>query len=68
MVHHLSSASDSVSASASSTFLDIFFETVEPIETRLHVEPPWGGGTKVCSLGLDHMTKMIAMPLYGKNL
>ena len=28
----------------------------------------WDGGTKVCSNGPDHMTKMAAMPIYGKNL
>ena len=25
------------------------------------------GGTKVCSLHLEHMTKMATMPIYGKN-
>ena len=24
-------------------------------------------GTKVCSNGPGHMTKMVAMPIYGKN-
>ena len=28
----------------------------------------WDGGTKVCSNGPGHMTKMAAMPIYGKNL
>ena len=28
----------------------------------------WDGGTKVCSDGPGHMTKMAAMPIYGKNL
>ena len=32
------------------------------------MEPPWDGGTKVCSTGPGHMTKMAAMPIYGKNL
>ena len=32
------------------------------------MEPPWGGGTKVCINGPGHMTKMAAMPIYGKNL
>ena len=27
-----------------------------------------GGGTKVCINGPGHMTKMAAMPIYGKNL
>ena len=32
------------------------------------MESPWAGGTKVCSKGPGHMTKMAAMPIYGKNL
>ena len=32
-----------------------------------HMEPPWDGGTEVCSKGPGHMTKMAAMPIYGKN-
>ena len=28
----------------------------------------WDGGTKVCSNVHGHMTKMAAMPIYGKNL
>ena len=28
---------------------------------------PWISGTKVCSWHLGHMTKMAAMPIYGKN-
>ena len=28
----------------------------------------WDRGTKVCSNGPGHMTKMAAMPIYGKNL
>ena len=32
------------------------------------MESPWDGGTKVCSNGPGHMTKMAAMPTYGKNL
>ena len=30
------------------------------------MEPPWDGGTKVCSN--DPGNKMAALPLYGKNL
>ena len=52
-----------------STFLNIFSsETTGPIEAKFHMEPPWDGGTKVCSNSPDHMTKMAAMPIYGKNL
>ena len=51
-----------------STFSNIFsFETTGPIED-FHVEPSWDGGTKVCSNGPGHMTKLAAMPIYGKNL
>ena len=32
------------------------------------MDPPWDGGTKVCSDGPGHMTKMAAMTIYGKNL
>ena len=32
------------------------------------MEHPWEGGTKVCINGPGHMTKMVPMPIYGKNL
>ena len=49
--------------------LNIFFsETALPIKAKLYVEPPWEGGTKVYINGPGHMTKMAAMPIYGKNL
>ena len=52
-----------------STFSNIFSsETTGPIEAKFHMKPPWDGGTKVCSNGLGHMTKVAAMPIYGKNL
>ena len=35
---------------------------------KFHVEPPWEGGIKVFINGLGHMTKMAAMPIYGKNI
>ena len=50
-----------------STFSNIFSETTVPIEAKFHVAPPWDGGTKVCSNGPGHMTKMAAMPIYGKK-
>ena len=31
------------------------------------MEPQWDGGMKVCSNDPGHMTKMAAMPIYGKN-
>ena len=43
-------------------------ETTEPIKVKFHMEPPWDGGTKVCSTGPVHMTKVTAMPMYGKNV
>ena len=46
----------------------IFFsKTAGRIKAKFHMEPQWDGGTKVCSQGLDHMTKMAPMPIYGKN-
>ena len=52
-----------------STFSNIFScETTGPIEAKFHMEPPWDGGMKICSNGPGHMTKMAAMPIYGKNL
>ena len=46
----------------------IFFsKTAWPIKAKFYVEPPWVGGTKVCSRHLGHMTKMAATPIYGKN-
>ena len=32
------------------------------------MESPWDGGTNVCSNGPGQLTKMAAMPIYGKNL
>ena len=43
-------------------------ETAWPIKPKFYVEPPWEGGTKVYIKGPGHMTKMAAMPIYGKNL
>ena len=50
------------------TFSNISSETTRPIGAKFHTESPWDGGTKVCSNGPGHMTKMAAMPIYGKNL
>ena len=48
--------------------LNIFSsETTGPIEAKFHMESPWNGGTKVCSNGPGHMSKLAAMPIYGKN-
>ena len=49
--------------------LNIFSsETALPIKAKFYVEPPWEGGTKVYINGPGHVTKMAAMPIYGKNL
>ena len=51
------------------TFSNVFFsETAWPIKAKFYVEPPWEGGTKVCINVPGHMTKMDAIPIYGKNL
>ena len=53
----------------SSTVLNIFSSgTAWPIKVKFHMEPAWDGGTKIYSNGPGHMTKMAAMPIYGKNL
>ena len=59
-----------VQGHADSTFQNSFFlVTAWPIEAKFkNVEPPWDVGTKVWSTGLDHMTQIIVMPIYGKNL
>ena len=47
----------------------IFFsETAWSIKAKFHLEPPWEGRMKVYINGPGHMTKMSAMPIYGKNL
>ena len=43
-------------------------ETAWPIKAKFYMEPPWEGGTHVYIYGPGHMTKMAAMPIYGKNL
>ena len=32
------------------------------------MEPPWYGGTKVCSNSPGHKNNMATIPIYGKNL
>ena len=49
-------------------FLLIFLRNHGPIEAKFHVDHPCDGGTKICSNGPGHMTKMATMPLYGKKL
>ena len=38
-----------------------------PVIAKFYLEPPWEGGTKICSQHLGHMTKMATMPIYGIN-
>ena len=45
----------------------VSFETAQPIDAKLHMEPPWDGGMKVCQ-GPGHMTSMATMPIYGIKL
>ena len=48
--------------------LNIFFsETAGQIKAKFYVEPPSVGGKKFYLRHLGHMTKMAAMPIYGKN-
>ena len=52
-----------------SIFLNFFSSiSTESIEAKFHVEPLSNGGTKASSNGPGHMTKVAAIPIYGKNL
>ena len=51
-----------------STLSNIVSEPTGPIKVKFHMEPPWKRETKVCSIGTGLMTKMAAMPIYGKTL
>ena len=44
-------------------FKHLIPKTTGPIELKFHMDT----GTKVCSNGPGHMTKMAATPIYGKN-
>ena len=59
---------DFVQGHSDSTFSFFFWETAWPIEAKFYVEPAWDGRRKFWSNGLYHMTKLAAMPIYGKNL
>ena len=41
--------------------------TTRPFEAKFYVESLWDGGTKACSNGPGHMTKVAAMTIYGKK-
>ena len=49
-------------------FSKIFFsETAWPIKAKFYMKHLWEGGTNVYINNPGHMTKMAAMPIYGKN-
>ena len=47
---------------------DFSSATAGLVVTKFHIQPPGPLGKKNYSNGLDHVTKMAAMPIYGKNL
>ena len=49
-------------------FSKIFFsETAWPVKAKFYMKHLWEGGTNVYINNPGHMTKMAAMPIYGKN-
>ena len=42
-------------------------ETTWPIKAKFYAEPPWKGGTQLCTNGPGHMTKTAAMSIYVKK-
>ena len=44
------------------------FETALPIKAKFLVEPLWEVRMKIYINGPGHMTKVAAMPIYGKNI
>ena len=50
------------------------FQTSSPLKLlgrlkpNFYMEPSWDRGMKVCPNGPSHMTKLAAIPIYGKNL
>ena len=61
-IEHGPSHSDSVFSNFFSSV------TARPIEAKFHVVLPWDGEMEASSYGLGQMTKMAAMPIYGKSL
>ena len=49
-------------------FSKIFSETAWPIKAKFYMKHLWEGGTNVYINNPGHMTKMAAMPIYGKTL
>ena len=46
----------------------VFSQTTGPIELKFHVKTPYDKLAKIYTKHFGHMTKMAAMPIYGKNL
>ena len=46
----------------------VFSQTISPIELKFHVKTPNDKSAKIYTTYFGHMTKMAAMPIYGKNL
>ena len=52
-----------------STFSNFFSsKNARPFETKVHMEPPWDVGMKICSNVLGYMIKRASRPIYGQNL
>ena len=47
---------------------DFSSETTGPISIKFHMQPLDRGGKKVLYISSRYMTKMVATPIYGKNL
>ena len=45
----------------------VFSQTISSIELRFHVKTPYDRLAKIYAKYFGHMTKMAAMPIYGKN-
>ena len=45
-----------------------FLETTRLMKLIFHMKTMWDERMKFSSKGLGHMTKVAAMPIYGKNL
>ena len=45
----------------------IFSQTIGPIELKYNVKTPYAKLAKIYSKYFGHMTKMAAMPIYGKS-
>ena len=51
-----------------SIYLNIVFsQTIGPIELKFHVKTPYCKLAKIYAKYFGHMTKVAAMPIYGKN-